>query len=78
LVITGAASVTKYATIGKEPIVSFYYNGNPRNLLGIPNMDIDFGSRFPNFRLIRTNDLTAFLMCALKTESGGPHPCSVI
>src|SRR5262249_54061119 len=60
LVMTGASSVTKYGTMSKEPVFTFYCNGDLRSMLGIPNADIDFGSRFPNFRLVRTDDSTAF------------------
>lgn len=67
LIVTGASSVEKYATMGREPIVDFYCNTDVPSIRGA-NAEIDFDSRFPNFRVWRTEDVTPFF--DPQTENG--------
>jgi hypothetical protein len=59
LIITGASSVSKYATMSREPVVEIYCKGDLRERLAT-NVKVDLNSKFPNFRLIRTEDPTVF------------------
>lgn len=60
-VVTGACSVNQYATMAREPLVEMYCDIDPSRLVSALSMQVDSTSRFPNFRLIRTDDPTAFL-----------------
>lgn len=59
-VVTGACSVNQYATMAREPLVEMYCDIDPSRLLSILSKQVDRTSRFPNFRLIQTNDPIAF------------------
>jgi len=60
LVLTGTSSVSEYATMSQETVFSFYCNRDLQDILSTTNVKIDFNSKFPNFRLIRTEDPTVF------------------
>lgn len=59
-VVTGACSVNQYATMAREPLVEMYCDIDPSRLVSALNKQVDSTSRFPNFRLIQTDDPTVF------------------
>lgn len=59
VIITGASSVNRYATMVREPVLEMYCSGDLRQFFG-KNVKVDLNSRFPNFRLIRTEEQTVF------------------
>lgn len=59
-VVTGACSVNQYAAMAREPLVEMYCDIDPHRLVSSLGMQVDGTSRFPNFRLIRTDDPAAF------------------
>jgi DNA-binding MarR family transcriptional regulator len=74
VVVTGACSVNKYATMGRDPIIDVYCREDPTKLLKLPISQFEIGARFPNFRLIQTDDPTVFFDARLggKTHWASP------
>jgi hypothetical protein len=67
VVVSAASSVSRYATMAREPIIDFYCSADPRkvlktqlNLMDVGIYQIELASKFPNFRLIQTDDPTVF------------------
>jgi hypothetical protein len=78
IVVTGASSVGRYASMAREPIVEFYSSADMQTVLRLPgNPHVDLTSRFPNFRLIRTDDPNVFFDARLdgKTLWASPLQC---
>ncbi len=59
-VISGACSVNKYATMARDPVIDIYCSKDPTELLKLSTGQVEIGARFPNFRLIQTDDPTVF------------------
>lgn len=55
-VLTGAASATKYAVMGREPVVAAYCSVAPADLIAALPVRAEQTDRFPNLTLARTSD----------------------
>lgn len=60
IVVTGACSVNQYSTMAREPMVEFYSSMDVAKLSAALGPELDTSSRFPNFRLIYTDDQNVF------------------
>ena len=56
IALTGACSVTSYATMAREKQYSWYCDKEPAVLLKKVAATIDADSRFPNVEIVQTND----------------------
>lgn len=60
VVVTGTGSINEYAMMPREPLFEFYTDVNPSEILSQVEKQIDFNSRFPNLRIIQTDDPAVF------------------
>ncbi len=56
LVLTGASSVNRYATMAREPVTSIYCDDSPKRLLEQWGLPVEQDARFPNLELIGTDE----------------------
>jgi hypothetical protein len=59
-VLTGAASATKYAVMGREPIVAAYCSAAPADLIAALSVRVEQTDRFPNLDLATTTDAPVY------------------
>lgn len=59
-VLTGASSVSRYATMAREPVVSVYCDENPRHLIDRLGLNVEQDARFPNLEILSTDDATVY------------------
>lgn len=59
-VVTGVCSVNQYATMAREALVEVYCDIDPFRIVSTISGEVDTTSRFPNFRLIQTDDPIVF------------------
>ncbi|KKM88502.1 hypothetical protein LCGC14_1258050 [marine sediment metagenome] len=71
LILTGAASSEKYATMAREPEVSLYTTRSPQSLLEVADLDVKETDRFANVEILRTDDARAFF--DPRVEDGVPY-----
>ncbi|HUU22653.1 MAG TPA: hypothetical protein VM389_08975 [Phycisphaerae bacterium] len=60
LVMTGAASGERYATMAREPMVSLYVSVPPGHLLAASGIDVKETERFANLEILWTADARVF------------------
>ncbi len=60
VIMTGAASVEKYAAMAREPVVSVYTALSPRELLAGSNTDVKETELFANLEIVQTTDARVF------------------
>lgn len=66
IVVTGACSVNQYSTMARESMVEFYSSMDVAKLSAALGPELDASSRFPNFRVIYTDDQTVFFDARLE------------
>jgi hypothetical protein len=68
LILTGAASASRYSVLAREPIVAVYCNVSPTDVLAAVGGRFEETDRFPNVDLIHTEDRPPYFDAA--TEGG--------
>ena len=56
LMLTGAASTSRYAVLAREPVVNVYCTGSPQEVLSAVGAACEETQRFPNVEILRTVD----------------------
>ncbi|MFH1435347.1 MAG: hypothetical protein ABIJ56_06490 [Pseudomonadota bacterium] len=68
IVLTGAASVNRYAAMAREPILSFYCMEHTQKLLQRINVQAQPTDRFVNIELLQTEDETVYFDLRMEPE----------
>lgn len=71
LMVTGACSISQYATMARYPRIEFYCGTDPSDIVVALGKEVDTNSRFPNFRLIHTDELAPFF--DMRIKDGVPY-----
>jgi hypothetical protein len=59
-VLTGTASTSNYAVLGREPVVAAYCDESPERLLSALGIRVEQTERFPNLDLTWTDEATVY------------------
>jgi len=68
LVLTGAASVNRYATMAREPVISVYCDDSSKRLIERLKLKVEPDARFPNLELLSTDEQNVYFDRRIEPE----------